>query len=606
YIAKLTVTGAGGCTSIKQRTIVIRGPQGSFTYNPLNGCKPLQVNFIASTLGRSSFIWDFNDGTTFSTTDSIVSHTYTVAGIYIPKMILMDAGGCVVPVTGPDTIHVHGITAAFTFTPATLCDKGTAQFNNLTTSNDIITGYQWDFGDGTFSTAQNPVHFYNTSGIYYPKLKAFSQNGCVDSTTATSPIRVIKSPVASLTRSGNGCTPLTVTFSGSISNQDTSAITWEWNFGNDQSSVLQNPPAQLFSTAKDYQVYVIATNSNGCKDTASSRITAFPIPAINAGADTTICKGIGTSLHVSGASTYLWSPVTGLSCIDCADPVALPDSLIKYTVKGTSIHGCINSDTIQVNVRLPFKMNITRADTICAGSAVQLNAAGASAYAWYPPNGLNNTTSGTVLASPRVTTLYRVIGTDDRNCFKDTGYIPVKVFPVPTVDAGQDRTINVGQMVDLIPAFSSDVTNVLWTPTGSIFRSSYPSITVKPKETTQYIVEVTNPGGCRRRDMVTIYVLCNGANVFIPNTFSPNGDGSNEVFYPRGSGLFRIKSARVFDRWGEIMYEKNDFNANDPNAGWDGTFKGRKLNTDVYIYTFEIICDNNSTLIYKGNIALVK
>jgi len=606
YIASLAITGPGGCTSIKQRTIVIKGPQGSFTYAPLNGCKPMQVNFTASTRGRSSFVWDFNDGTTLSTTDSVVSHIYIVAGTYVPKMILLDAGGCVVPITGPDTIIVNGIMAEFTFTPAILCDKGMAQFSNSTVSNDFITGYLWDFGDSTFSTEQNPSHFYDTTGIYYPKLTAFTQSGCIDSTTALTPMKVVKSPVASLTRSGNGCTPLTVSFSAAINNPDTSAITWQWNFGNNQSSSLQNPPAQLYSTAKDYQIFVIATNSSGCKDTTTTSITAFPIPAINAGADTTICKGKGTNLYASGAASYTWSPAAGLSCINCSDPVAIPDSVTHYTVRGTSLQGCINTDTVQVSVKYPFKMNISRSDSLCAGRSIQLSAIGASTYSWSPSTGLNNTNGSSVNAAPNTTILYRVIGTDDRNCFKDTGFIPIKVFPVPTVDAGKDTTINVGQTVDLVPIVSADVTNVLWTPTSSIFRSSYPSVTVKPRETTQYIVEVTNPGRCMARDMVTIYVLCNGANVFIPNTFSPNGDGSNDVFFPRGSGLFRIKSARVFDRWGEGVYVKNDFSANDVNAGWDGTFKGQKLNPDVYIYTFEIICDNNSILIYKGNLALIK
>jgi gliding motility-associated-like protein len=119
-------------------------------------------------------------------------------------------------------------------------------------------------------------------------------------------------------------------------------------------------------------------------------------------------------------------------------------------------------------------------------------------------------------------------------------------------------------------------------------------------------VEVTNQGGCVSRDNLTINVICNGANVFIPNTFSPNGDGSNDIFYPRGTGLFSIKSARIFNRWGEIVYEKNDFFANDTRAGWDGTYKGRKLTPDVYVYIIEVLCDNNTTLPFKGNVALIK
>jgi len=113
-------------------------------------------------------------------------------------------------------------------------------------------------------------------------------------------------------------------------------------------------------------------------------------------------------------------------------------------------------------------------------------------------------------------------------------------------------------------------------------------------------------GGCTARDRVTVFVICNGSNIFIPNTFSPNGDGTNDIFYPRGTGVFKIKSLRIYTRWGELIVEKSNFDANNPSYGWDGTNKGKQLNPDVFIYTLEVICDNGSVLIHRGNIALVK
>ena len=160
--------------------------------------------------------------------------------------------------------------------------------------------------------------------------------------------------------------------------------------------------------------------------------------------------------------------------------------------------------------------------------------------------------------------------------------------------------------IDLDPKLSTDVTTTVWTPTSGIFRNRLPGITVKPPQTTEYTVEVTNEGGCRARDKVTVYVLCNNANVFIANTFSPNGDGANDIFYPRGTGIFSIKAFRVFNRWGEVVYEKTNFNANDASAGWNGTFKGAKLNPDVFVYTIDIMCENNTILSYKGNVALIQ
>jgi PKD repeat protein len=163
YFAKLIVTGPGGCVdSIKQR-INVRGPRGSVSYVPLKGCNPYTVRFTATTLDRISFTWDFSDGTTIATNDSIVSHTYTSAGDYVPKMILRDITGCTVPIVGTDTIRVREVSANFYLNQSTFCDSVSVNFHDSTISNDLITNWQWDFGDPSSGAAntsilQNPTH----------------------------------------------------------------------------------------------------------------------------------------------------------------------------------------------------------------------------------------------------------------------------------------------------------------------------------------------------------------------------------------------------------------------------------------------------------------
>ena len=606
YFAKLYITSPGGCIDSISKRITVRGPQGSFTYLPSSGCKPLTINFSASTLDRLSFIWDFNDGNIINTTDSLIAHIYTTLGDFVPKMIMVDTSGCQVPITGIDTIHVHGVTAGFNFTNLAFCDSGTVSFSDISTGNDAISSYAWNFGDGLTSALQNPVHTYSTTGLYFPRLVVITQNGCRDTAVAQAPIRIVGSPQANIALSANGCAPLTVTFNGQLIIPDTSAITWNWSFGNGNISTLQNPPAQLYTNAGTYNIQLIATNSSGCKDTVNKTVDAFMVPVIDAGVDTLICRGRGITLHANGANNYTWTPSAGLSCVNCANPIANPDSLTRYIVTGTTTQGCSNTDSIIVKVKQKFIMNNSVGDTLCKGGAVRLYATGAFTYNWSPSTALSSTSSSTPLASPATTTTYRVIGKDNVSCFQDTGYVTVRVYPIPVVEAGENKSINAGQAIDLLPTISTDVSTVLWSPTTSIVRNNYPGITVKPKETTEYTVEVRNAGGCKSRDRVTIFVVCNGANVFIPNTFTPNGDGMNDVFYPRGSGLFRIKSFRIFNRWGQVMYEKNDFLPNDAAAGWDGKHNGQKLTTDVFVYTVEIICDNSTILTFKGNVALVQ
>ena len=211
------------------------------------------------------------------------------------------------------------------------------------------------------------------------------------------------------------------------------------------------------------------------------------------------------------------------------------------------------------------------------------------------------------MASPRTTTRYRVIGSDAYGCFKDTGYTTIKVYPIPQIDAGKDITMKNGAPpLTITPTISPDVTNTYWLTAPGILYSNSPSVTVQPKATTEYTVEARNPGGCKTTDRVMVFVLCDGANIFIPNTFSPNGSGANDVFYPRGSGIFTIKLLRIFNRWGEVVFEKVNFSPNDVTAGWDGTVKGKKVNSDVFVYTAEVLCENNTSIILNGNIALLR
>ena len=311
-------------------------------------------------------------------------------------------------------------------------------------------------------------------------------------------------------------------------------------------------------------------------------------------------------MQATGTGDFYWSPPAGLSCTNCANPLATPDSARQYILTIRSDKGCIIFDTVLVKVKFPFKIKYSPNDTICIGQSVSLFANGADHFEWSPTSDLSNSHSAFPIVKPDSTTKLRVIGMDNWGCFKDTGYVTIKVYPIPTVNAGGDKTINIGQSINLTPVISADVTKVTWSPTSGIVEYNFPGILVKPNQQTTYTVEAKNDGGCLTRDKVTIFVICNGSNIFIPNTFSPNGDGANDIFYPRGTGLFKIKTLRLFNRWGELIFEKNNFPANDPAYGWDGMYKGVKLGSDVFVYLIDVICDNKMVLTYKGNIALIQ
>jgi gliding motility-associated-like protein len=606
YTATLTVKGRGGCVKTAQRNIEVKGPKGVITYSPLKLCRPYQVNFNVKSTDAISYIWDFTDGNTAINNDTVVTHLYQDSGKFVPKIILIDDLGCRVPVSGKDTLTNLFVAPAFNFKDSLVCDKATISFANNTLSNDPVSIYRWNFGDGSLSNQRTTSHEYVVPGIYYPTLSVTTKFGCFGEYKSLTPVKVFVSPKVNISSTANGCVPLKVIFNGVPASTDSAGLKWAWDLGNGATSTLQQPAQQVYDAAGPHNISLTATSISGCTKTVTHTVNAYPLPVLSTTADTVICKGQQITLRASGATRYSWLPSSGLNCDTCATPAVSPLSSIQYTVTGESIYGCRSAQPIAINVKQPFKITYSTADKLCAGQTKKLQASGANSYQWSPAKGLSSASISEPTAQPDTTTNYRVIGTDDHKCFNDTGYVKLTVYPMPTVNAGADKTINVGRPVDLKADISGDVVEVKWSPTGDIFRNGNDAITVKPIQNTEYTVDVKNIGGCAARDKVTVFVICNGTNVFVPNLFSPNGDGVNDVFYPRGNGVFKIKGMRIFNRWGEAVYEKKSFNANDPAAGWDGVFRGSKLNSDVFVYTLELICDNESVLTLNGNIALVR
>jgi gliding motility-associated-like protein len=606
YRAKLTITSNGGCIDSLIKIITVRGPQGTFRYDKLIGCEPTTVGFTGMTKDIVSFIWDFNDGTVVETTDSIISHTYTRRGIYLPKMILKDPQGCQVSIPGRDTIRIYGVDANFGLSEQLVCDSGLVNFRDSSVSNDLITGYRWDLGNGIISTQKNPSHFYKQTGNYPIQLIIVTQQGCTDTANNAVPIRIVESPIITIRADTGACVPAIANFNGMVVRNNSGNLQWQWNFGNGSSSNLQNPLPVTYALAGTYNTRMIGTNSSGCADTSYHNYIAYPLPIIDAGNEQIICRDAVTDLTASGAIQYSWSPAIGLSCTDCPSPKASPQINTTYYLQGRNIYGCFASDSVLIRVQQPFNIQVSRGDTLCVGESLQLFASGADQFLWSPPTGLDNTRSNNPRAKPGASIVYQVIGRDNFGCFADTGLVPVVVYPYPKVNAGEDKTVSVGTTVPISAVLSGDVTSIKWSPPLGLSCINCPNPVASPKQTTTYNIEVVNKGGCVTKDEITLFVFCDNGNLFVPNTFSPNADGNNDVFYPRGKGLFTIKTMRVFNRWGEVVFERTNFAANDATKGWDGTHKGKLSAQDVYVYTIEVICDNNTVLTYNGNIALIR
>ncbi|RYY55927.1 MAG: PKD domain-containing protein [Chitinophagaceae bacterium] len=606
YFAKQVVTGPGGCEDVVIRRIVVKGPTGSFDYSPKTGCNPLTVKFTAHTKNSSSFLWDFTDGNTSLGTDSVVSHTYTSSGDYIPRMILTDAMGCNVPLEGLDTIHVVGVKVDFTPDTKLLCDQGSVRFENHTVSNDYIRSWSWDFGDGSTSSEQHPVHYYSRTGRYRVVLRAVSATGCTDSLEMETSVVVAPRPLVKIHADKEACIPATTIYTVTVNRGDAASLTWDWNFGSAGTSVLQSPAPVTYTVAGSYAGTLIVTDSNGCRDTATHTFSARPLPATNAGNDRVYCYGTPVQLKATGASTYTWLDAAGLSCTTCDAPLAAPEINSIYRVEGKNEFGCVATDSLDIRVRRPFTIRVSPDDTLCLGTSVKLNASGADLYTWSPAAGLSGTSIASPVATPSASTRYIVTGRDSDGCFTDTASVRIKVYPIPVVDAGADITLAAGASTTINTKASDDVTKYSWSPAFQISCINCPAPVINPRKTMEYTVTVANDGGCKSKDDVKVFVTCSNGNLFIPNTFSPDGNGVNDKFYPRGTGIHLIRTFRVFNRWGQLVYEASNFKPNEAAYGWDGMFKGKQVPADVFIYTCEVMCLNDEIIEYKGDVTLLR
>ncbi len=605
FTVTMNAVSPGGCRYQAQRTIVVSAPTGTFTYDDGFICGEVPVRFEVAGFNIDSIRWNFGDGVILTTTNHVVYHTYMQSGSYVPSVQLIAGTSCSVNIPGLDTIKIDNTNAGFRSVQNRQCGFTTVSFTDTSRAYFGIQQWQWSFGDGNTSAQQHPIHNYQSTGTYNVRLVIITPGGCRDTITQSVYVKVNDIPVTSIQSNSTGCQNELMNFSAIVNAVDP-VTSYNWNMGNGFNANTSGVQI-AYGAAGNYTVQLIVGTSESCFDTATAPIVIYPAPNTYAGVDVGICVGQSTPLNASGANAYLWSPTTGLNCFTCPNPVANPSLSTQYVVTGTNNFGCTKRDTIVVTVAQPFNISHSSNTNICIGDSVRLIASGAHRFEWFPATGLDNPNSATPLARPTVTTTYRVIGFDNHGCFTDTGFVTIGVGGYPIVNAGQDRILATGSTVTFNPtATNGPITLWQWSPATDLSCSVCPQPIATAKKDICYQVTATNAFGCSGSDSVCIRVFCESAQVFIPNAFTPDGDGRNDILMVRGTGINQVKSFRIFNRWGQVVFERAHFAPNDPQFGWNGLTKGVAAPPDVYVYTCEVICENDATYTYKGNVAIIK
>lgn len=170
-------------------------------------------------------------------------------------------------------------------------------------------------------------------------------------------------------------------------------------------------------------------------------------------------------------------------------------------------------------------------------------------------------------------------------------------------DAGNDTTIFDTGVAELNANTGG---NYNWSPSAGLTCIDCPTTYCSSDTSITYTLFSVNPNGCIASDDVTVTVLISNENIFVPNSFTPNGDGTNDIFSILGPGIILIKSFSIYDRWGELIFNGNEVGPGDTGSGWDGTFKSEPVNQGVYAYTAQVQLVTGRLVFLKGNVTLIR
>jgi len=350
------------------------------------------------------------------------------------------------------------------------------------------------------------------------------------------------------------------------------------------------------SISTSYAVVITFSGGGTLNDTADVLVIDSTI--VSAGLDTVICNNEVLTLPANANNSggyglsYTWTPSTGLSNANSLNPTLTTstDQTYYLTAFPTQYPQCTsNIDsvviTIDTNVTTPFVIGDS---IVCFGDQSYLEVIGAQSVMW-PDSSISTFTT----FLPIQDTTINIETTNECGPFPVN--VNVIVNPLPITNSSLDTTIAVEQDVELIVESGF---NYVWHPGTYLSCNTCDTTTSTPVQDIVYYVEFTDTNGCKTTDTISINVEY--FPVFIPNGFSPNNDGENDLLLVRVSGVQSI-FLQIFDRNGDLMFETNN-----QNEGWDGTYKGKPVNSGVYIYNLEVQYTNNQITQQKGTITLFR
>ena len=567
YQVQLVISNPSACNPTDTFLLEIDVLDGQSTSTDTTYCMGNEL-YLDATTPNGTYSWQ--DGSTVSTYTVQEPGVYwvdiSIVGCERRDSFIVNAYSEVTIDLGPDT---------------SFCDVQSYLFSAY---DPGILSYQWHDG--------STEHFFSATEDGSISVTGLDTNGCF----IVDEIALVfgQTPSAELGEDLSLCHQETWLLSPDLQNSQPL-----WQDGSTGSSFLVETPG----------IYSIQLNNDGCTDTDTITVSYFSPIEPNAAATSIICanecNGTAFSTPIGGAGTgfnFIWSNGDTQSYIENLCPSA-------YTVTITDQNDCSAIETVEVSAPLPLEIAVTINDVKCAGDMngsinVSSVSGGVTPYLYSFNNAIFNDIP---VIDQLGGGIYEVSVQDANGCtISDTVtiYEPEEFI----INAGQAQTIQlgeIGQLRAMILPFTNQ--EIEWSPADFLDCTDCPNPNLCPTFTTWYTLLVTDPvTGCFMTDSVLVTVN-KERKIYIPNAFSPNDDGANDFFTIfAGPGVLKITEMKVFDRWGEMVFENYDFPPNDLSLGWDGTFKNEDLNPGVFSYFAKVMFKDEITILYEGNVHLLK
>jgi len=455
-----------------------------------------------------SFFRPMGPDVTLNPITGMVSGIAPNAGIYVLTVAVVERRNGVIINKHRKDIHIK--VAACTIAAADLqpefvtCDGFTLTFQNRSSSS-LIKTYSWDFGvpgNADTSNLERPTFTYSDTGVY--RIRLITNRGLDCSDTAFALAKVFPGFFPAF-QALDGCRNVPIQFRDQTTTAYGVIDYWKWFFGNpivnQDTSRLKNP-TYSYPNLGTYTVQLIVGSNKGCRDTIDAPLNILSKPSMQLTNDTLICNIDTLQLNAVGNGTFTWSPNYMINDVNSSNPLVSPDVPTKYYATLTSAPGCVNVDSVFVDVRSFVTLNAGPDTTICLTDSVRFNInSDGLRFRWTPTAGMNNPNLKNPTVRPTGTTTYSVTGNIGKCATTDN--IIVRTVPYPTVNTRGDTTICYD---DTVRIFASGGSRYVWTPANTLSAADIPNPLAYPLLTTVYRVAVFENLGCPKPSFDSVRV----------------------------------------------------------------------------------------------------